>query len=255
MPDHVVEAGECISSIANDYGLFWETIWNDPKNASLKELRKDPNILLPGDVLYVIDKRVKKEKGETGKRHKFRLKGVPALCRLQLFDGDEPRANQKYELLIDGKKRINGITDAKGILEANIPPDAKEAKLTVGPDRAEFALKFGHLNPIDEISGVKARLNNLGFDCGSDEGEIDEQTVEALKAFQTRFGLEATGELDDKTRAQLRDIHDVGSLFPEEKAAAPAAEGAPAEEEEPADEGASWDEAESSDGDETPAEE
>ena len=35
--------------------------------------------------------------------HKFRLNNTPALCSLQLFDGDDYRANQQYELDIDGK--------------------------------------------------------------------------------------------------------------------------------------------------------
>ena len=32
---HTVEQNECVSSIADDNGLYWETIWNHSENAAL----------------------------------------------------------------------------------------------------------------------------------------------------------------------------------------------------------------------------
>ncbi|MFH1075402.1 MAG: hypothetical protein V1753_00935 [Pseudomonadota bacterium] len=53
MPDYIVKQGDCIESIAFKHGLFWETVWNHPNNQQLKQERKNPNILLAGDKVFV----------------------------------------------------------------------------------------------------------------------------------------------------------------------------------------------------------
>jgi N-acetylmuramoyl-L-alanine amidase len=59
MPNHNVVQGDCVLSIAEQYGFFWETVWNHPSNAELKKKREDPAILYPGDVVFVPEKRLK----------------------------------------------------------------------------------------------------------------------------------------------------------------------------------------------------
>ena len=94
----VIQDGDSVIKLSEQYGFAAETIWSDSANASLKKSRPDMNVLVPGDVVVIPDKKVKQEKRPTGKRHKFRRKGIPALFRLQLFDGDSPRKNQDYQL-------------------------------------------------------------------------------------------------------------------------------------------------------------
>lgn len=204
--NYVVKPGDCISSIAFEHGFFADTIWNYPANAELKRKRKDPNTLCEGDLVLIPDKREKNVNKPTGEMHKFRLNNTPALCSLQLFDQDEYRSNQSYELEIDGRK-LTGKTDAEGVLRVSIPPNARSGILTIGEEKSVFNLQFGHIEPPNEIRGVQARLQNLGYDCPIN-GELDEETRSALRNFQYACELKETGEIDSSTLQKLDELHD-----------------------------------------------
>lgn len=57
MATHTVRAGENLTVIAKKYGYpDWRTIYNDPKNADFRRKRPNPNLILPGDLLFIPDK-------------------------------------------------------------------------------------------------------------------------------------------------------------------------------------------------------
>lgn len=204
---HTIKQGECISSIAFTYGLFPDTIWNDPDNKELKEKRKSLNILHPGDIIVIPDKRIKEEPAAAEKIHRFRRKGVPEKFKMQFLDEeDKPLANQNYIMEIDGISST-GTTDGDGKIEQIIPPNAKSGKIVIGEIRHEYLLNFGHIDPIEEISGVQGRLNNLSYDCGIVDGVLGQQTKEALLAYQKDHGLNQTGDIDAETRQHLKEKH------------------------------------------------
>src|ERR1051325_629326 len=91
MPEeYILKQGDCISSIAYERGFFWETLWNHSRNSELKTRRKDPNVLMAGDSLFIPDLAVGEEAGATEGRHRFKLKGVPAKLRLRLIKNKPP---------------------------------------------------------------------------------------------------------------------------------------------------------------------
>jgi hypothetical protein len=206
--NYIVKQGECISSIARNHGLFWQTLWNHPNNAALKTKRKDPNILYPGDIIYIPGKTEKQESGDTEKRHRFFKKGEPAKIHLQILFNDRPRAKERYVLTIDGQ-HFSGQTDTQGRIKQPIPPNAKEGKLIVGEDeeQTEYVLQLGNMDPIDEITGTQGRLNNLGFTCGEVNGIFGPETKAALARFQEDYGLPVTGQIDPVTQAKLQQVH------------------------------------------------
>jgi hypothetical protein len=214
MPRHIVRQGDSITSIAFSYGFFPDTLWDLPQNQTLKTLRKDGNILFPGDEVFVPPLRLKSKSGGTDQRHRFRRKGVPAKTRFQLFLETGPRANQPWTLRGDDFL-LKGMTDSDGVFEASIPPDAGTAELTVGPDNAVFSLRFGELDPITEISGVQKRLNNIGYFCGEPDGELNDATIAAMEAFQYRVRLPLTREITPEFRNELVKVHDQRHPLPD----------------------------------------
>lgn len=198
--EHKVKQGECLSSIAAKYGLFPDTVWDDPANADLKQRRGDPNVLAPGDVVVIPDKRAKEESGSTEKRHRFRKKGVPAKLKIQVMLDGKARANEAYVLSIDGVSST-GTTDGDGFVEADLPPDAREGELSIGPpeERDVIPLQFGAVDPVDTQEGVAHRLHDLGLPVA---GDLDA----AVREFQREHGLEPTGEVDDATRSKLVEV-------------------------------------------------
>ena len=203
MPDHDVRRGECMASIADQYGFFWETLWNLADNSELKQLRKDPNVLFPSDVVFIPEKRRREESVSTEQRHAFLRKGVPEKLIIILKIENEARADTSCVIDIEGKTH-KLKSDPDGRVEIPIPPGARHGRLTV-PDTGEvFELDLGGLDPIDELTGVQGRLASLGFPVEV-SGQLDEATGAAIRDFQRREDLDVSGEPDDPTRSKLQE--------------------------------------------------
>ncbi len=98
-------------------------------------------------------------------------------------------------------------TDGSGVLRETVPPALSEALLIV--NGVSMTLAIGHLNPMDNapdhgVSGVQGRLLNLGFDVGPVDGELNDRTRAAIRAFREQNNLpdgdDITGPLCDKLR-------------------------------------------------------
>jgi hypothetical protein len=196
-----------MSSIASQFGFFWQTLWNLPENADLKNKRKNPNILMEGDRIVIPPIRVKQESRGTDGCHNFKRLGASSNFRMCLLSDGEPRVSVDYTCDIDGHL-VNGQTDSDGVLNIPIPPGARSGMLRLlgGKVVEEYRLNFGELDPIDEVSGVQQRLNNLGYDCAI-TGELDEQTKDAMSSFRAEKNLPESDAIDDDLRGALVDAH------------------------------------------------
>jgi N-acetylmuramoyl-L-alanine amidase len=200
-----IQQGDSVSKLALEFGFFPQTIWEHADNESLRTLRQDMNILLPGDEVVIPDKRVRTERCATGRRHTFRRRGVPMLFRLQVLHLNQPLKNEPYELTVDDKK-YQGTTSEDGMLEQYLPNSARSGRLVTAG--LEIEIFFGHMDPITELSGVQKRLCNMGFDCGAVNGVMGPRTTAAIRAFQRLIGKQPTGELDAETRDLIAQCHD-----------------------------------------------
>lgn len=234
-----VQEGDCIHSIAEETGHFWETLWNDGGNSDLKSRRKNPDVLLPGDKVVIPPLDGTPESGATEKKHRFRRKGVPIQLIIRVLKqgaddrvvaldpdknkpweyndapkddqkapDDEPEANQRYKLEVEGAL-YEGTTDGDGVLKHTIPASAHSGRLTLRPgntDERVIELEIGHMDPVTEPCGAAKRLNNLGYYCGVSD-EMTPSIQDALQRFQRDKGIDPSGNLDGSTQSALQDAY------------------------------------------------
>lgn len=221
--NYVVSQGECLESIAFSRGLLWQTIWNHPNNTSIKNARGDPNILLPGDRLFVPELTTKSLDAATDTRHQYIRKGVPSRLRIRILEWvrsdsesseddslvSRPRPQVPYVLVIDGQSR-SGKTDGNGWIDEPIAPGAQGGTLFLNPGTPEAysrPIVLGGLDPLNAASGICQRLANLGFLTSPSSSADSPEFQDALQAFQSAHNLTPTGKADDDTLAKLEQVH------------------------------------------------
>ncbi|MGH8003256.1 MAG: PGRP and LysM peptidoglycan-binding domain-containing protein [Limisphaerales bacterium] len=209
---HKVKQGESLPGIAKQYGFTdWKKIYDHPENQDFKKKRPNPNILFPGDKINIPDKETKEESCPTEQKHRFKLLGQPLKLRLALKDfGSEPLANAPCELEIDGTV-YSLTTDGEGMIEQPISNSAEKALLRfqdpLVPFDVAIPIQIGHLDPVEELTGQKARLSNLGYYFGPVDGLEDEKLRMAVQEFQCDNDLKVDGVCGPKTQTKLKEIH------------------------------------------------
>ncbi len=221
---HYVKQGEYLAQIARSYGFAdYKTIWDAPENSDLKEKRKNPNVLFPGDKLFIPDRETREESRATEARHKFELQGEPLQLRIVLLGlNNKPLQGHECTLNVEGESK-EITTKSDGLLKREIPTNAATGRLLdrgkPGPQvraEREIPLKIGHLDPVDTLSGQKARLNNLGYNAGDpaappakpeEEEARARQFQSALEEFQCDFGLQVDGICGKHTQHKLLEVH------------------------------------------------
>jgi hypothetical protein len=204
--NYQVRTGDCLSSIAYEFGFFWETIWKDPANRELRIARRDPNVLLPGDRLAIPEKRIVERSCITDQRHNFVRKGIPAKLALRFCDDGEPLSGEPYLLIVDTCARA-GHLDEDGVLLERIPPNARHATISIN-EGAPIELQLGSLDPLSEPSGIQDRLRNLGFPTVSVKDEAGAAALhEAAQVFRQRHKLSSTGKVDGDFVEKLAVVH------------------------------------------------
>ncbi len=227
MPYHTLRQGDCIQSLARENGFIWETIWEHAENSEIRELRKDPSVLRPGDRIFIPERRERVYTEAVEQRHRFVRKGLRTQLRVQIQAEPPPEpeadtsqqeqgeaqvqalSNTPFLLDVDGEQ-IHGQTDGDGYVNVSIPANARQARLTLDPDTTQeriLEMQLGGLDPAEEITGAKHRLHNLGFPCGESDESQTPELESALRSFQDTYGLTVNGELNDETKAKLREEH------------------------------------------------
>jgi hypothetical protein len=209
---HTVIQGEYLARIAEESGFDAAVVWNHAENAELRERRSSPDVLMPGDVVFVPAKDGAGVKRGTNQRHRFTVTVARPKLRLALETLlGEPLRSAKVELRI-GQETIPLTADGHGIVEHAVPVGAERADLVVHAADTPLAAKtiplfLGHLDPVTEISGQEARLDNLGYRPGHAHDPAAYDFRSAVEEFQCDYGLTVDGACGPMTQKKLVAVH------------------------------------------------
>ena len=212
---HTVAQGETLTRIARQYKFSSAmALYNHPANAEFRQLRSNPDLIYPGDKIVIPDIEPKVISIATGKQHVFCLPRESEMFRVKI-QNRRGRAWQGKKVVLNlAGQQLETSIGADGLIELELPNgDESEGTLDVFMDATSdqpthrFELQLGHLDPVETLSGVQARCNLLGFDCGVADGVMGAKTRAGVKAFQAANGLDADGIPGPKTQAKLKEIY------------------------------------------------
>lgn len=214
MVPYVVKQGDYLAKLAFHMGFDADEVWGDPSNAELRELRKNPNVLCPGDILHVPELRTRpKLPLGAGADNHFACDVPKVEVRLLLRFGGKPAAGERF--VVKGlAEPIEDRAGPDGLVRFEVPAHLARVDVEL-PDRNEIQpVLIGYLDPETTRSGAAGRLASLGYFglYWTDELLRDEEYLaRALRAFQADhakdYGLTPTGALDGATSAALKAVH------------------------------------------------
>jgi hypothetical protein len=209
MRAYVVRPGDYLQKLAHVLGFDADAVWNDPKNADLKGQR-DPDLLSPGDVLYVPDPSRTELPLLARSKNRYVASVPKTKLHLCFRTEDGPLADEPCVIQgVDGEQET--ATSGEGALVIEVPVHLRELQIFFPERGFLYPVRVGDMDPIEVPSGVRKRLLNGGHHQGesTEEGDVEHEELDrrALLSFQRAEGLEPTGLLDEETSAALVKSH------------------------------------------------
>jgi N-acetylmuramoyl-L-alanine amidase len=210
-----VKQGDTLFQIAKTHGLDGaHSLYAHPENAGFRQLRPDPNLIFPGDVLYIPPPASEPFREAINTEHTFVMQQEREQLRIRvLAAAGKPIENRKLVLTVAGQSVTREAHETEAL---NLPLDSTSAgkgTLTVydnndaGVPIETIELVMAHLDPVDTVSGQQARLNSLNFEAGQVDGIMGEKTRAALVEFQTENDLQTDGLAGPQTQNKLVEIY------------------------------------------------
>jgi hypothetical protein len=193
MKPYVIRQGDYLTKLAYTMGFDADDVWNHPKNAALCDLRKDMDVLCPGDILYVPRDERPALPITAGTTNRFTAAVPVTTVNLVLHVEGRALADEPFEVQGLGES-ISGTTDGEGRLSIPVPVHVPEVHVHLPKRNEVYPILIGHLDSATERSGIRARLTNLGY-LRYHHAELDEELLRrALVAFARDHGGDEASE-------------------------------------------------------------
>ena len=219
---YIVRQGDHVTRIAISCGFIdWSPVWNAPENADLRSKRTSPDVLMPGDSLYVPDLQTKELSAATDQAHKYKLGHKPLNLRIKILDRFSDCLSSTDCDFRVGADSKNISTDSAGGLEHPLTLQQRMASdgslqfqepLVVNQQNlvrtVQIPLQLGQIDPVDQVSGQLKRLKNLGYYPSVQEDDPDAKLFQAaIEEFQCENNLTVDGICGPQTQARLKAVY------------------------------------------------
>lgn len=221
---YVVQPQDTVLTIALMHEVEVDAILSHPDNQRIfDELDRDPHMLAPGEILYVPDPEPPRATVVPQTENRF-VARVPWVMLHLHFDSEAgPLSGERFVIegpaALPDQKRPNdaepleGELDSEGNLSVRVPALTKSLYISFPERHIEHEILVGGLDPIDQRTGLGARLLHRGY-LPLDQELLDPYVFESetaeretLKSFQTAFQLEPSGFVDPPTRERIEREH------------------------------------------------
>jgi hypothetical protein len=205
---HRVVDGEWMGSIAAAAGhTGWRHIWAHANNASLRS-RRVPELLVEGDRVFVPDVLAKHETAATDARSRFEVARAPDVLKIRFLEVKHYIAlfgPISYELIVGPNESTGTITEEAQEINVPLALNVRTGTLTVAG--TPYALKIGGLHPVERLSGMQARINNLGWDAGPVDNVSGPRTKRGTRDFQAFYQIQVDGVIGPETRSKAKAVY------------------------------------------------
>lgn len=198
---HVLQKGENLTRIAKRYGIRgWKKLWDAPDNEALRNKRKNPSLLYPGDHVVIPGIEIHQITRETDQTHRIVIGDELVEFRVVLQDHNQlPYKDEPYELRLGddpSETPRTGSTDAKGLVVEQLAAGTPKVEVFLPKPRLRWAFELNTLLAIPAaeslndrsdtaaqelaVEALQTRLLALGFPCGPADGVLGPRTRSAL---------------------------------------------------------------------------
>lgn len=187
--------GEYLASIAYRAGCDPDEVWDDPKNAHLRESARTREVLCPGDVLFLPNGEARPREVNLHGSNSFEAVIPSITVRVLFAENGAALASRPCVVQILGAP-LERETDADGALTFSVGVDVRDVIVIFPGHYCVYRLQIGDLDPINERSGQIARLQQLGHLAPGAHSAVTDEELQAGFASLLRAAKKPTDDVN-----------------------------------------------------------
>jgi len=102
---------------------------------------------------------------------------------------------------------FSGKSDGTGLVCIDVPAHVRQIDIHFVRLQLVFPVLIGHMDPVEELSGLRKRLEQLGYYRGLEDIDAGLSDRLAIESFQRKCGIEVTGIPDEATKRALVEAY------------------------------------------------